>query len=171
MLSNSWVATPGSQPDEKQTAKKKHIYIYIYISTLDNSSWILQTCFALISCESHWNLWEVYENVQSREDEKVREGREGEAEEELEEGKEAMLRGGGSWRRTGGRKYEENGEKEGRANVWNIMRELWEDHESIIRTSVGRGVGREGGDKALAGRNWRRVNGERRIIPRRGKQT
>ena len=35
-----------------------------------------------------------------------------------------------------------------------IIKELWEDHESIMRASVGRGIGREGGDKALAANTY-----------------
>ena len=127
------------------------------ISTLDNFSWILQTCFALCLCESYWSLWEVYEKVQIREDEKVREGREREAEEELEEGKEAMLRGGGSCRRAGGRKYEENGEKEGTGkhvkHYERIMRRSCEHYENISgsRSRKRGGIG--------GGRSWRRAKG------------
>ena len=59
VMSRLWVLHERLHLEVNQTKKK----IYIYIYTLDNSSWILQTCFALCLCESHWSLWKVYENV------------------------------------------------------------------------------------------------------------
>ena len=71
---------------------------------------------------------------------------------------------GGEWGNAkGNRKLKQNRVEDVPANVWNIMRELWEDYESIMR----RGREREAEEEAEVrkqggiggGRSWRKAKG------------
>ena len=121
-MKRAWKST-GRKINEY--SKKKNLYIYPHWA-------ILPEFYRRASLCVHANPAEVYEKF-------MRTSREGwESKGRARRRGRAGARGGKGGNAKGKRKLNKNRVEEVQANVWNIMRELWEDHERFMRISMGR---------------------------------